>query len=132
MKKWLADNLVYIAFLQAALAMAGSLYFSEMLKLLPCLLCWYQRICMYPLVAVLLVGIVRKDRAIPFYALPLSVTGLAIGTYHNLLYYHLIPESYAPCTAAVSCTTHLITLLGFLTIPLASLIANRQMPVKRL
>ena len=116
-------NIVYIALIQALVAMLGSLFFSEIVKLPPCVLCWYQRICMYPLVVVLTVGILRRDRQLYQYVLPLSIIGWVISFYHNLLYYKILPESIAPCTAGISCTTKQIELFGFVTIPLMAFTA---------
>lgn len=116
-------NLAYLAWLQALIAMLGSLFFSEVMKLPPCVLCWYQRILMYPLVFIIAVGILLEDKRLKFYALPLSITGLVIAVYHNLLYYNIIPEAITPCSAGISCTTRQIEWLGFITIPLLSLIA---------
>lgn len=120
---FLRRYILYIAWLQALVATLGSLYFSEIAKFPPCILCWYQRICMYPLVAILAVGIYRKDKNVPFYVLPLSLTGLLIALYHNLLYYKIIPESAAPCISGISCTTKYIEWFGFVTIPFLSLVA---------
>src|ERR1700761_7930872 len=114
---------LYVAFAAALLAMAGSLFFSEVLHFTPCVLCWYQRICMYPLVVLLAVGIIRRDRGMYAYVLPLSVIGGLISVYHNLLYWKIIPESLAPCTAGVSCTTKFFELFGFVTIPFMALCA---------
>jgi disulfide bond formation protein DsbB len=119
----LKAKLIYLAWVQALTATLGSLFFSEILKLAPCVLCWYQRIAMYPLVVILTVGILLRDTRLKFYALPLSLTGLGISIYHNLLYYKFIPESIAPCTTGISCTTRQIEWLGFVTIPLMALIA---------
>ena len=116
-------NLVYLAWFQVLIATLGSLYFSEVMKLPPCTLCWYQRILMYPLVYIMAVAIVTTDTRLKLYSLPFSITGFLVATYHNLLYYHIIPESIAPCTLGVSCTTRQIEWLGFITIPLLSLIA---------
>jgi disulfide bond formation protein DsbB len=113
---------LYVAWIITVVSMLGSLYFSNILHLPPCVLCWFQRICMYPLSVILTVGIIRQDRSVASYALPLSLIGLGIAVYHNLLYYNIIPESIAPCTTGVSCTTRFIELGGFLTIPLLSLI----------
>ncbi len=107
----------YIAFTQALVAMMSSLYLSEVLHLPPCRLCWYQRICMYPLVVILGVGILRKERAIYQYVLPLAVTGWIIALYHSLLQWKIIPDTIAPCVTGVSCTTVQVNLLGFITIP---------------
>src|SRR5258708_5567044 len=115
MKKF-AAYLPYITLIQALIATLSSLFFSEILHFPPCVLCWYQRICMYPIVALCIVGILRKDKNLPYYILPLSTTGLLISIYHNLLYYNILPESIAPCTAGVSCTTKQIELLCFITI----------------
>jgi disulfide bond formation protein DsbB len=78
---------------------------------------------MYPLTIIIAMGIARKDRHFPAYVLPLGVAGLAVAAYHNLLYYGFIPESAAPCAEGVSCTTQQIEWLGFITIPLLSLVA---------
>jgi disulfide bond formation protein DsbB len=114
---------LYLAWVQALVAMLGSLFFSEVMKLPPCVLCWYQRICMYPLVAILAVGILFEDKRVKFYALPLSIIGLCIAFYHNLLYYGILPEAMSPCMAGISCTTKAIIWLGFITIPLLALVA---------
>ena len=117
------ELLPYGAWLIALVATAGSLFFSEVMDLPPCILCWYQRIAMYPLVLVIGVGIVTRDARWKYYALPLSLVGLAISIYHNLLYYNLIPESITPCKEGISCTTVQIEWLGFITIPLMALTA---------
>ena len=117
------SKLIYVAWLQALVATLGSLFFSEVMQLPPCVLCWYQRIMMYPLVLTLTVGILLFDRRVRYYVLPLSVIGLMISIYHNLLYYGVIPESLAPCTTGISCTTRQIEWLGFITIPLLALVA---------
>lgn len=123
MINFLKQNILYIAWTQSFVAMLGSLYFSEIMKLPPCVLCWYQRILMYPLVAILAVGILERNKRIYRYVLPLSITGLIIAVYHNLLYYKILPESIQPCTAGISCTTRQIEWFGFITIPLMSLTA---------
>lgn len=116
-------NVIYLAWAVALMAMLGSLYFSEIMHLPPCVLCWYQRICMYPLIVILAIGILKKDAKVYLYALPFSLIGVVIGVYHNLLYYQILPESIAPCTQGISCTTKLIEWFGFVTIPLLSLAA---------
>jgi disulfide bond formation protein DsbB len=123
MFKFLKGNLLYIAWVTAVASMAGSLYFGEILGLAPCVLCWYQRIAMYPLVLIIGIGIVKKDRNFYYYALPLSIIGGAIAFYQNLLYYNVIPERLLPCTFGVSCITKYIQLLGFIDIPLLSLLS---------
>ncbi|MFO7301848.1 MAG: disulfide oxidoreductase [Acidobacteriota bacterium] len=112
-----------VAWFVSLVATMGSLFFSEVMRLPPCVLCWYQRICMYPIALVLTVGLASGDRHLPRYVWPLAAAGLAIAVYHNLLYYHLIPDSITPCTTGVSCTDRQIEWLGFITIPLLSLTA---------
>jgi len=116
-------SLLYLAWFVALVATAGSLFFSEVMQLPPCVLCWYQRIAMYPLVVVIGVGIISRDPRIKSYALPICLAGLAVAIYHNLLYYSLIPDSLTPCTQGISCTSIQIEWLGFITIPLMSLAA---------
>lgn len=113
--------LPYLAWLIALLSVAGSLFFSEVMQLPPCVLCWYQRIAMYPLVLILGVGIVLRDHMMKAYALPFAFIGLAMAVYHNLLYYGFIPESITPCTEGVPCNAVQIEWLGFITIPLLGL-----------
>jgi len=113
---------LYAAFFVALASTIGSLFFSEVLKFPPCILCWYQRITMYPLVAILGVGIYTRDRHVYRYVLPLSIVGLIIAFYHNLLYYNILPEAAAPCTLGISCTTKFVEWFGFVTIPFLSLL----------
>lgn len=115
--------LPYLAWVIALLATVGSLFFSEVMDLPPCVLCWYQRIAMYPLIFVIGAGIVLRDSRMKYYALPLALAGLTVSVYHNLLYYGIIPESITPCTQGVSCTSKQIEWLGFITIPLMALVA---------
>lgn len=117
------DMPIYAAWFIALTATVGSLFFSEVMNLPPCVLCWYQRIAMYPLVIIIAAGIVMNDARMKYYALPISVGGLAIAVYHNLLYYGLIPESITPCTQGISCTSVQIEWFGFVTIPFLSLTA---------
>jgi disulfide bond formation protein DsbB len=76
---------------------------------------------MYPIVAVSVVGILLKDKNLPLYIFPLSISGLLISIYHNLLYYKIIPEAIAPCVQGVPCTQQLIQMLGFIDIPQGAL-----------
>ncbi len=115
--------LPYAAWLIALVAMVGSLFFSEVMELPPCVLCWYQRIAMYPLVLIIGTGILTEDSRWKIYALPLTIIGLGIAVYHNLLYYGILPESVSPCVEGISCTSRQIELFGFITIPLMALTA---------
>jgi len=113
--------LAYAAWVIALLSTVGSLFFSEVMGLPPCVLCWYQRVAMYPLVLIIATGIVARDGRMRAYALPFCVAGLALSVYHNLLYYGVIPETLTPCSEGASCTERQIEWLGFITIPLMGL-----------
>ncbi len=119
----LRGYLPLVAWVLALVATVGSLFFSEVMQLPPCVLCWYQRIAMYPLVIIIAAGIVMRDRRVRNYALPLCLGGLAVSVYHNLLYYKVIPENLSPCVRGISCTTRQIEWFGFITIPLLALAA---------
>ncbi|MBX7054584.1 MAG: disulfide bond formation protein B [Pyrinomonadaceae bacterium] len=119
----LNELLPYAAWSIALLGMAGSLFFSEVMDLPPCALCWYQRIAMYPLVVIIGIGIVRREDSWRIYSIALTLIGLAISVYHNLLYYGFIPESITPCTAGVPCNAVQLEWLGFITIPLMGLLS---------
>lgn len=104
-------------------ATVGSLFFQYGLNFPPCVLCWYQRIFIYPLVVILGVGIMRRDAASWISALVLTSVGLLISIYHNLLYYHVLSEGFSPCVQGVSCTDHFVSVVGVLDIPQLSLLA---------
>ena len=103
--------------------MLGSLFFSEVMAFPPCVLCWYQRICMYPLVMIFLIGSFQKAEATLAFSFPLVLMGWIIAIYHNLLHLEIIPEKASPCLEGVSCSTVYIDWLGFITIPLLSFIS---------
>lgn len=115
--------LVFAGWLIAGASTLGALFFSEVMELPPCVLCWYQRIFMFPLAIVLPLGLFPFDRKIVRYALPLATAGSAIALFHLLLVAGLIPESIGPCTQGVPCTEVQIQWLGFVTIPLLSFLA---------
>ncbi|MBK8466096.1 MAG: disulfide bond formation protein B [Chloracidobacterium sp.] len=120
----LINNILpHCAWLLALSSVVGSLFFSEVMMLPPCVLCWYQRIAMYPLVIIIGVGILLNDLHIKLYALPFAIIGLAIAIYHNLIYYGFIPESLTPCSEGVPCNAVQIEMLGFITIPMMGLAA---------
>jgi disulfide bond formation protein DsbB len=123
MKNFLKEYGNYMVWAIAFAGMAGSLYFSEIMGLVPCVLCWYQRIALYPLVILVGLGIIRKNPDLPRYVLPFSVIGLGVAVFHNLLYYGVIEEKLSPCTVGASCVDPASQAIGsFVTIPLLSLI----------
>jgi len=114
---------IFGAWLIAALSTLGSLFFSEVMELVPCILCWYQRIFLFPLAVILLVGLFPLDKNVVRYTLPIALIGLLFTVYHILLFYGLIPETMQPCTQGISCSDDSMVLFGFLPIPLLSLAA---------
>ena len=124
MLRKLSDIAPLCAFAIALAAMLGSLY-AQYIGYEPCVLCWWQRIFMYPIVLIIIVGVWRADRAFSAYVLPLSILGGLTALYQTLLYYGILSEALAPCTAGVSCTQQLPSLLGLnlITASLASFVA---------
>ncbi len=114
---------LYLAWLVALASMLGSLYFSEVRHFVPCVMCWYQRTMMYPLVVILGIASYRQEPAIRNYVLPLSSLGMVVAFY-QVLEQH-IPGLGIPgvCQLAVPCSVHHIDWLGFITLPLLSLMA---------
>ncbi|UUZ66518.1 disulfide bond formation protein B (plasmid) [Polaromonas sp. P1-6] len=114
---------LFICWLLTLISTAGSLFLSEVMDYVPCVLCWYQRIPMYALVVVLGVGLQTQDAGVVKYAKPLALIGLVLAAYHCLLYLGFIPKSIQPCGKGVSCADVKLELWGFVTIPLMSLLA---------
>lgn len=116
-------NLLFLCWLIAAISTMGSIFFSHTMQFPPCVLCWYQRIFLFPLVFVFTTGLFCHDSGSVRYGMPLALAGWLIALYHNLLYVGIIPESIQPCTQGVSCTESYIELFGFLSIPMLSLLS---------
>ena len=117
MKTWW---LIFAAWLVAAVATLGALFLGEVMNLPTCVLCWYQRIFMFPMALILPVGLFPFDRNVIRYALPLAIPGAGVAVYHQLLISGVIAESITPCTQGVPCTETVIQWFGFVTIPLLS------------
>jgi len=115
--------LLFAAWLIAAVAMLGSLFFSDVMGFAPCVLCWYQRIFIYPLVLIFGVGLFSFDTGVVKYSLPLAIAGWLVALYHTLLYWGIIPKSIQPCSEGVPCTEKYIELFGILSIPFMSFLA---------
>jgi disulfide bond formation protein DsbB len=116
-------TLIFAAWLLATLSALGALFMSEIMNLAPCVLCWYQRIFMFPLVLILALGLFPFDPKVTRYALPLAFIGLLVAGFHVLLTMGIIPESLAPCRQGIPCKTIQIEWFGFVTIPLLSFLA---------
>ena len=114
---------IFFAFLISLISTLGSLFFSEIMNFIPCSLCWYQRIFMYPLVFLFSINLLLPDDKIFKYAFPLAFIGWLISIYHNLLMFKIIPEKLSPCIQGVPCSVDYINWLGFITIHLLSFFA---------
>ncbi len=111
---------LFMAWLIAMAATFGSLYYSEIQKLDPCNLCWYQRICVYPLAIILGIAAYRGDRKIALYGVPLAAVGLGLSLYQIL-------EQHIPALAVINlcgsgpdCGIDHLHYFGFLTMPMMS------------
>ena len=115
--------LLLSAWLLALAATAAALFLGEVMGMAPCVLCWYQRIAMFPLVAVLGIACYSADRRGAVYALPLALAGIALAAYHTLLVAGLIPRAWIPCGPGVSCADQNLEILNAIQIPWLSLAA---------
>ncbi|OXM16783.1 disulfide oxidoreductase [Paenibacillus herberti] len=113
----------YFAWIIALTATLGSLYLSEIKGFIPCDLCWYQRIFMYPLAIILGVAVYKGDRSITRYVIPLAWIGIAIALYHNMLIWFPDLAGIVPCKSGVPCNRDYLNWFGFITIPLLSMTA---------
>ncbi|MEK7239576.1 MAG: disulfide bond formation protein B [Gemmatimonadota bacterium] len=118
-----AWTLVFCAWLLAAAATLGALFFGEVMQLPPCSLCWYQRIFMFPLALILPFGLFPFERNVVRAALPLALFGGVIAAFQVLLVAGVIPRRLEPCKQGVPCSETVIEWFGFVTIPLLSLVA---------
>jgi disulfide bond formation protein DsbB len=116
-------TLLLLAWLVAIAATAGALFIGEVMLMVPCQLCWYQRIFMFPLALILGMACFSEDRRGAVYALPLALGGAAMAGYHTLLVAGLIPKAWLPCSAGVSCADQRLEILNSLQIPWLSLAA---------
>lgn len=108
------------AFAVATVSTFGSLYLSEVARLIPCTFCWYQRIAMYPLVVIFGIAAWRRDHRVRVYAAPLAIIGALIAAYHRLI--QAVPDlGGSACSTGVPCTAAYFTELGFVTIPTMAL-----------
>lgn len=120
----LGQKAILLSFLLSSLAMTGSLYFSDVAGFAPCVLCWYQRILMYPLPLLLGISMKKHDDSIVDYGLALSGLGTLMAAYHYNL--QINPNPFAPCATvgySVSCTENFFMQFGYVTIPMMSLSA---------
>lgn len=116
--------LLFGSWLIALTATLGALFIGEVMGQAPCVLCWHQRIFMFPLAVILAIACLRSDMGVWRYALPLGLIGWSIAAFHMLQYVGVIPAALTPCTAGgPSCSGEGMTILGGVPIPALSLLA---------
>ena len=113
---------LWAAFVVAAVATGGSLFFSEVAHFVPCELCWFQRICMYPLSIVTLLAALAGEHRIARYLLPLPLVGAGVSVYHLLVENGVVAQA-KECLASApgGCATKWINEFGYMTIPTLAL-----------
>jgi|SRR5690625_1813329 len=116
MNKRLENSMIFI-WIVALVATLGSLYFSEIKNFEPCLLCWVQRIFMYPIVLIILIGIIIKDKKAIIYSTVFSGIGFLISAYHYIIQKIPFFQQSAPSCGRIPCTGEFINWLDFITIP---------------
>jgi disulfide bond formation protein DsbB len=113
---------LWLAFVVSAIATGGSLFFSEIAHFVPCELCWFQRICMYPLSIATLLAALANDRRAARYLLPLPLVGAGVSVYHLLVENGVVHQAQACLISAPGgCATKWINEFGYMTIPTLAL-----------
>lgn len=122
MSKKVENSLLFI-WIVSTVATLGSLYFSEIKQYEPCLLCWYQRIFMYPIVLISLIAYLQKNAKIAITTAIFSCIGGTISLYHYGIQKVDFLMDTAPACGRIPCTGDYINWLGFITIPFLALTA---------
>jgi disulfide bond formation protein DsbB len=116
-------QLTFGAWLIATVSTLGALFLGEVMGYTPCVLCWYQRIAMFPLVFVLAAGLFPFDPRVVRYALPLALAGLGLALFHLALIAGWVPENIKPCQEGLPCSDLQVLWFGFVSIPLLSVVS---------
>ena len=113
---WFWGYELWAAFLVAAIATGGSLFLSDVAGFVPCEMCWYQRICMYPLSLLTLFAAYHRDYRLARYLLPFPIIGACVSIYH-LLIENKVVATPAACQIGAGCAVKWIDYFGYMTIP---------------
>ena len=132
----------YVILVQAILATVWSLYyqyfgdpvvnvmagniFAAGGGFLPCLLCRWARILMYPIVLLSFISIRKKDWHIVDYLSPMSIMWILLETYHYILQKTDWLDFiwwWTFCTRANPCSALQVNYFDFITIPFLCLVA---------
>lgn len=121
--EFVGDNAIIISLAMVASAMIGSLFYSEVAGYEPCILCWYQRIVMYPQVITLGLALWDKNRGVIYSSLVMSVIGFCISAYQ---YLGQVGATELKCDvitdSGVSCSQQFVLGFGYITIPLMAMV----------
>lgn len=115
---FLKNNSIAIAFLVSAMATLSSLFMSLVAHFIPCELCWYQRIFMFPQVIILGIALWKNNTQVRLTSMVLSIIGLLIALYHILLQYY--PAIFPCSNEAANCALVQFKYFGYITIPFMS------------
>lgn len=122
MKRFFTNYALYFAWMISILGLICSVFFAEMLHYEPCRLCWYQRICLFPMVWILGRAAYKDDAQIVPYTLPIAGLGALLAFYQVLGIFIPSLHKHGLCGYKTDCSEHLIELWGFLSFPLVSLV----------
>ena len=112
-----------LAFVIGLVTIGGSLYYSEVANYTPCKLCWFQRICLYPMPFFFAYAMLKKDKSVKPYALMLAIANVPISLYHYLIEWYPDLEGNGACDITASCTSVYVREFGYVSIPLMALSA---------
>ncbi|MBU6329598.1 MAG: disulfide bond formation protein B [Acidobacteria bacterium] len=118
-----------LAWVIALVTMAGSLYYSRIEHYIPCELCWYQRICIYPFAVILGIAAWRRDAAVRVYAIPVLAIGAVVAAYHSWIQAFPPADGTSFCTPDAPCTMRYVWEFGFVSLPFMALSACAAMIV---
>lgn len=121
MKLFTLNQVLYSALILSLLSIGGSLYFSEVVGLIPCVLCWYQRICIYPMPILITVAILKPEYNIIYNLRILSFMGLLFAGYQYFIQFFHTKSQF--CHIGISCSDIQIVFFRFITLPLLSFIS---------
>lgn len=120
-KMW---KFLFFAWVVALVSTVSAIFIGEVMGQIPCNLCWYQRILMFPLALILAIALYRNDMGIWRYGIALSGLGLLVATFHSFQYFGLLPETIKPCMSeGPSCSGVGMTLWGVLPLPVLAALA---------
>jgi len=117
--RWVGQNVLALGLLLSLATVSGSLFYSEVVGFEPCVLCWWQRVTLFPLLVLFAVAMYKKDRGVFKYAIPLSVVTGVVAIYNAYIQWGGSP--LIPCDVSGSCAKLYVYAYGYITLPTMSL-----------